>query len=452
METNINLSISDLGPINEARLDINQINIVGGPNASGKSFLSKLLFCFLTYLSKKGKEIENSGLYTAFDIFMKRWIDNFQFSSSNLVEYNQEELKDKLNNLMSKWQAGNVTYEYLSKFYGDFDDILQEYDVLNDELCKNEWEGIKESISLHQNNFGYVGRVLNYLLLVEFGRSQIPLFKNAEITFEDRCGDLFEFLVRFYEDSFNIKFKEHLEINNIDSGKIFYIDSLSLLDFNIDSEKINVTGNFDSFHTFSLLSYLKENRNSISSNLEEVYTDYIKSFENELIGMMNGYFEFENNQSKFVFKSENMVLDMKNVASGYKQLGVLQLLLSNKSISEKNWVIIDEPEINLHPGLQIKFAEMLIKLSKELKLNLYINSHSPFIIEAFEVYSQKYNMQNKTSFFLCEKQDEKSDDFSKFNISPVDINELQKIYDNLADPYEILNSIRFENKWKEDFD
>ena len=61
-------------------------------------------------------------------------------------------------------------------------------------------------------------------------------------------------------------------------------------------------------------------------------------------------------------------------------------------------------------------------------------------------------MVDKTSFFLCEKQDDKSIDFSKFNITSIGADELQKIYKNLADPYEILNSIRFENQWSEDFD
>ena len=50
------LNIRDFGPINNANININQINIIGGSNASGKSFSSKLLFCFLTALSNTGKK------------------------------------------------------------------------------------------------------------------------------------------------------------------------------------------------------------------------------------------------------------------------------------------------------------------------------------------------------------------------------------------------------------
>ena len=96
--------------------------------------------------------------------------------------------------------------------------------------------------------------------------------------------------------------------------------------------------------------------------------------------------------------------------------------------------------------------ELLVKLAKEFDLTIYINSHSPFIIEAFEVYSKRENMLDKTSFFLCDKCDKKDSDYSKFDITHISSYELVKIYRNLADPYEILNSIRFENQWLEDFD
>ena len=47
MNDNFNLEINDFGIINEANIEINKINVVGGVNASGKSTASKLLYCFL---------------------------------------------------------------------------------------------------------------------------------------------------------------------------------------------------------------------------------------------------------------------------------------------------------------------------------------------------------------------------------------------------------------------
>ena len=43
----MNISITNVGPINNANVDINKINVVGGVNSSGKSIISKILYCYL---------------------------------------------------------------------------------------------------------------------------------------------------------------------------------------------------------------------------------------------------------------------------------------------------------------------------------------------------------------------------------------------------------------------
>ena len=49
------LKIDNFGPINEADLDISKINIIAGKNASGKTTLSKLIYCILTAFSTDGE-------------------------------------------------------------------------------------------------------------------------------------------------------------------------------------------------------------------------------------------------------------------------------------------------------------------------------------------------------------------------------------------------------------
>ena len=76
---------------------------------------------------------------------------------------------------------------------------------------------------------------------------------------------------------------------------------------------------------------------------------------------------------------------------------------------------MDEPEVHLHPEWQVKLAEILVLLVKELNVNLFINSHSPQFIEAIEVYSIKYGLRNETNFYLTKK----AEDSEKYNVEKI---------------------------------
>lgn len=99
---------------------------------------------------------------------------------------------------------------------------------------------------------------------------------------------------------------------------------------------------------------------------------------------------------------------------------------------------MDEPEVHLHPEWQIKLAELLVSLSKELNVTLFINSHSPLFIEAIRTYSEQKDLLDKTNFFLTYNSQDVED---KFDIEYVPTEDLNKIYNSLGKPYETLSKI-----------
>lgn len=87
-------------------------------------------------------------------------------------------------------------------------------------------------------------------------------------------------------------------------------------------------------------------------------------------------------------------LDIVNISTGMKSFIIIKTLLQNGSIDENGIIILDEPEIHLHPEWQLKFAEIIVLLQKEFGLNILLNTHSPYFLNAIEVYSKNIILQN----------------------------------------------------------
>lgn len=86
------------------------------------------------------------------------------------------------------------------------------------------------------------------------------------------------------------------------------------------------------------------------------------------------------------------------------------------------FLIIDEPEVNLHPDWQFKLANILMLLVKKLNVSIYINTHSPLFIEAINAFSEYYDLDDETNYYLTEK----SDGNELFNLNEVKSSELSK--------------------------
>ena len=128
--------------------------------------------------------------------------------------------------------------------------------------------------------------------------------------------------------------------------------------------------------------------------------------------------------------------------SGIKQIGIIQLLLLNGKLRKDGYLIIDEPEVNLHPEWQFKFAEILVLLAKDLNITIYLNSHSPFFIEAIDAFTEFYDMEEEITYYLTEESEVKG----KYNFAKIKSDELYRIYDNLGNAYDLINQIRLRKK------
>lgn len=127
-------------------------------------------------------------------------------------------------------------------------------------------------------------------------------------------------------------------------------------------------------------------------------------------------------------------MSLRNLSSGILIFGTLKKLLLEGVISYNSILLIDTLEYSLHPKWQILFAELIVLLHKEFNTHILLNTHSPYLLEAIEVYSKKYDVQDKCKYYLAKNVN---------NFSSIEdvTNNLEAIYSTFAAPFQILENI-----------
>lgn len=158
-------------------------------------------------------------------------------------------------------------------------------------------------------------------------------------------------------------------------------------------------------------------------------------------------YESQINSSEILSNIEDILgcdcLDLEN-SSGIKEIGIIQTLIKNDKLKENSFLIIDEPESSLHPEWEIRFAEILVLLAKELNIHIYLNSHSAMFIEAISLYSQYYGLIKDTNFYLTQKQSN-----GKYNFKKISPKNMGEVYENLTSPYDELDRLKAKILFKE---
>ncbi|MFZ2890257.1 AAA family ATPase, partial [Sulfuricurvum sp.] len=165
---------------------------------------------------------------------------------------------------------------------------------------------------------------------------------------------------------------------------------------------------------------VKDLVDKLSFGSDDLFNHLFKN--NHLQTVLNGHFQYDRKKREFIFKKDHATFKSINVASGLKCFGILQMLNRNGFLDNRSLLILDEPEVHLHPKWQLAYAQVIIDLIKEEGLNVVVNSHSPYMIEALKRFAEKENIN--ANYYLAEDgKIIKSDD------------SLEKIFEKLSEPF-----------------
>jgi hypothetical protein len=156
-----------------------------------------------------------------------------------------------------------------------------------------------------------------------------------------------------------------------------------------------------------------------------------KEINEEIRGIIKGNVSYDVKSNKITYqKNDGTSIENYNIANGIKSFGALQLLLNAGSIHKNSMLIIDEPEVHLHPQWVVEYAKIIVELASA-DIPLVISSHSPYLLEALAKFTTP--IKEKTKFYYGEQN---TNGMSVFK----DVSEnLNPIFKALADPMKKLS-------------
>ncbi len=134
----------------------------------------------------------------------------------------------------------------------------------------------------------------------------------------------------------------------------------------------------------------------------------------------------------------NGEIRIPNIASGMKSMAMIARAIENGWIVQDDVLIIDEPESNLHPEWQVRFAEWLVLLLKHLKIRLLLNTHSPYFMRAIERFTEDAGLKQTLHVYSMEQDtDENGNMLPMFSAKDVS-RDIGRVYRYMAKPFDEL--------------
>ncbi len=426
----MNLKLTNIGKISHADMELNSITVIAGENNTGKSTVGKMLFCVVHAFYGIEEQVvaeQKKSVARALRVYLREANIGRLLHPDAILNLAEDIVKCKDQALADR----NSIERQIDEF------LLVRYPHLEQRFNR---EGLEPLSS----------RIYDYLKIEDSELRKAILRKRLEAEFAMKIGHLnhmdeksrVEVRMKDKSIEFTVTNNEDIDIANYMSlnKEIIYMDDPFIID-DINDSIWGVLHDEYTHRNDMLLKLARGKRKSEFTMADElVVKDKLAKILDIMSDVCSGSVT-RNESGSFVYQTDRLQgnLEMVNLSTGMKSFVILRRLLENGSIDENGIVILDEPEIHLHPEWQLRFAEMIVLIQKEFGLNILLNTHSPYFLNAIEVYSKKYGIDKECRYYLADETDG-----STILMDVTDNTE--EIYAKLARPLQELENLEYSNE------
>lgn len=397
------ISLKNIGLFHSANVLLDGFTIIAGENDSGKSTIGKILFSLIKadniarFNFKHYRHSKIEGLFYKLRGLLKVRYNGYEKLQSDLIKIEQDILK-YLNDKISKKQRLKIK-----------DDIIENINTIfagysQDEIKKIVTEMIKlldddkaflasrKKELMKQISYNFKGELQHFNYSSDI--SMIEIGDIYKVTFQNKM--CIKFKDQLPKDSRGRRVRPFVDVTLIESPIIMNLTSFFLSLNSIPDEYKKTIEYPNMVHDVVKKILFPKQINSVLSNKIEQLLRSIQE-------VIEGTFVVENGKIFFV-RNKNKI-EVVNVASGIKSFGIIFLLLRHGYIRDfSTLLIVDEPEVHLHPKWHLAYAKLLVEIYKSLGCFILVNTHSPYLAQAIRYFAGERDCIKDVHMYFAKRE------------------------------------------------
>jgi len=367
------IEIQNFGPIKKFTMELKQLNVFIGSQASGKSTIAKSIF------------------------FCKAIKDDF-------IEYLYQIENKEQSNYIIRNMNKNLRYKFIS-FFGTskhMGTFKIKYYISNE-----------KHITIENSDEGYIQVEFSHTILNEINKIKKVINKYLDLKKNNHFNNLElnnDFLLEGANKQQHYKkIKQYIELifednqiaNYIPAGRSL-LTTLSDQLGDIDSKKLDYLMKI----FIEKIKYLKKFfNNDLESLLEDMkkLTDKKIDFENvnytikKINTIIKGKYKYENGEEKIYINDKDYIKISFSSSGQQESIWILLLIYYFVLNNIETFTVIEEPEAHLYPEAQKEIIELISLLSNINDNQIIVTTHSPYILSSLNNLLYAKNILNATN-------------------------------------------------------
>lgn len=400
----LELKIANFGPIDAATVQVGPFTVFAGPNNTGKTLVSKMLYSILDARNANHALVS----FEAFSNLITSFSESREGGTHALSAVRKR--LEKINSILRKAYSSHPNQSELDALKS-----VQPALVTEAEKIKSHLHTLENDIKTRKSG-GHASSSDMHVLLEIIRDHSEEFFKKffSDLEWAIRLGWFYKFRQNVY-GNFQVPDFSTLEGDG-DSPLYFSVQGVGeLQEDEADFEFIPSPQIVEDGQSFSEVFYLESPLYwKLKNPLESIKLGSRSPLEHSLNGVPDYFYDLAvalrrthidhplsgihnrlhhaiggkialSKEGNLEFQKDGQSIPLSLASAGVANMGMLALLIERGALERGSFLFFDEPESNLHSAWQVEMAAILFELARQ-GVNVVVSTHSMTILKWLEVH------------------------------------------------------------------